>query len=64
MTGLEDGDYKGLVNAMGMLLSIKNRSGGIDTLFEPLRKTIVFLKALGFEMPEESLKMLNDLPEQ
>ncbi|KAJ3090810.1 hypothetical protein HK102_002597 [Quaeritorhiza haematococci] len=61
---IEEGDYNGLVAAMGLLHAIKHRTAGIDKMFEPLRKTINLLKQFGVEMPEEIHKLLNDLPEE
>ncbi|KAJ3220317.1 hypothetical protein HK099_004389 [Clydaea vesicula] len=61
---IEEGDYSGLVAAMGLLHSIKHRTTNIDMMFEPLRKTINLLKTFGVEMPEEIHKLLNDLPEE
>lgn len=61
---IEEGDYNGLVSAMGLLHSIKHRANNIDRMFEPLRKTINLLKQFGVEMPDEVHKLLNDLPEQ
>ncbi|KAI8914343.1 dynein heavy chain and region D6 of dynein motor-domain-containing protein [Gorgonomyces haynaldii] len=60
---IEEGDYAGLINAMGLLHAIKHRSQGIDKKFEPLRKTVNLLKQFGVELPEEVHKLLNDLPE-
>ncbi|KAJ3023806.1 hypothetical protein HKX48_000940 [Thoreauomyces humboldtii] len=61
---IKEGDYDALVSSMGLLHAIKQRTGTIDGMFEPLRKTINFLRQFGVEMPEETHKLLNDLPEQ
>ncbi|KAJ1551294.1 hypothetical protein HK096_001712 [Nowakowskiella sp. JEL0078] len=61
---IEEGDYNGLVSAMGLLHAIKHRTQNIDHMFEPLRKTINLLRQFGVEMPDEIHKMLNDLPEE
>ncbi|RKO94585.1 dynein heavy chain and region D6 of dynein motor-domain-containing protein [Blyttiomyces helicus] len=61
---IEEGDYEGLVSAMGLLHAIKHRTGSIDHMFEPLRKTINLLRQFNVEMPEEIHKLLNDLPEE
>jgi dynein heavy chain len=61
---IEEGNYDALVNAMDLLHEIKHRSMNVDNLFEPMRKTISILKQFGLEIPDESLKLLNDLPDQ
>ncbi|TPX70381.1 hypothetical protein SpCBS45565_g01824 [Spizellomyces sp. 'palustris'] len=61
---IKEGDYDALVSAMGLLHAIKHRTFSIDGIFEPLRKTINFLRQFGVEMPEETHKLLNDLPEE
>ncbi|KAI8900476.1 dynein heavy chain and region D6 of dynein motor-domain-containing protein [Globomyces pollinis-pini] len=61
---IEDGDYDGLITAMGLLHAIKHRQNGIDTMFEPLRKTVNLLRQFGVEFDENIHKLLNDLPEQ
>ncbi|KNC98871.1 dynein beta chain, flagellar outer arm [Spizellomyces punctatus DAOM BR117] len=61
---IKEGDYDALVSAMGLLHAIKHRTLSIDGMFEPLRKTINFLRQFGVEMPEETHKLLNDLPEE
>lgn len=61
---VQEGDYEGLVNAMGLLLAVKHRVVGTDAMFEPLRKTVNLLKQFGVDMPEEVHRLLNDLPEE
>lgn len=61
---IEEGDYDGLIKAMGLLHAIKNRSVLIDKRFEPLRKTVNLLRQFSVELPEEVHKLLNDLPEE
>ncbi|KAI8853660.1 dynein heavy chain and region D6 of dynein motor-domain-containing protein [Chytridium lagenaria] len=61
---IEEGDYNGLVGAMGLLHAIKHRMNSIDHMFEPVRKTINLLRQFGVEMPDEIHKLLNDLPEE
>ncbi|KAJ3158178.1 hypothetical protein HDU86_003133 [Geranomyces michiganensis] len=61
---IKEGDYDALVSSMGLLHAIKQRTGTIDGMFEPLRKTINFLRQFGVEIPDETHKLLNDLPEQ
>ncbi|KAJ3292200.1 hypothetical protein HDU79_001606 [Rhizoclosmatium sp. JEL0117] len=61
---IEEGDYNGLVTAMGLLHAVKHRMANIDAMFEPLRKTINLLRNFGVEMPDEIHKLLADLPEE
>ncbi|KAI9142914.1 dynein heavy chain and region D6 of dynein motor-domain-containing protein [Paraphysoderma sedebokerense] len=61
---IEEGDYEGLVRAMNMLHAIKQRTPTTDNMFDPLRKTINLLKTFGVEMPEDTHRLLNDLPEE
>ncbi|KAJ3180788.1 hypothetical protein HDU85_003867 [Gaertneriomyces sp. JEL0708] len=61
---IKEGDYDQLVGAMGLLHAIRQRTNSIDAMFEPLRKTIAFLRQFGVEMPEETHKLLSDLPEE
>ena len=61
---IEEGDYAALVGAMGLLHAIKLRSTAIDSLFEPLRKTINLLRQFGVEVADDVHKLLNDLPEE
>ncbi|TPX33478.1 hypothetical protein SmJEL517_g03633 [Synchytrium microbalum] len=60
---IEEGDYDGLISAMGLLHAIKHRTANIDKTFEPLRKTVNLLRQFGVEMEDTIHKMLNDLPE-
>ncbi|KAJ3312837.1 hypothetical protein HDV04_002647 [Boothiomyces sp. JEL0838] len=61
---IDEGDYEGLIGAMGLLHAIKHRQNAIDTMFEPLRKTVNLLRQFGVEFDESIHKLLNDLPEQ
>ncbi|KAI9353687.1 dynein heavy chain and region D6 of dynein motor-domain-containing protein [Obelidium mucronatum] len=61
---IEEGDYNGLVTAMGLLHAVKHRMANIDAMFEPLRKTINLLRNFNVEMPDEIHKLLADLPEE
>ncbi|NXG62204.1 DYH17 protein, partial [Hemiprocne comata] len=60
---LEEGDYDGLVEVIGYLMQIKERRATTDTMFEPLKETIVLLSTYGEEMPEEIHQQLHELPE-
>ncbi|KAJ3249578.1 hypothetical protein HDU78_000105 [Chytriomyces hyalinus] len=64
LSKIEEGDYNGLITAMGLLHAVKHRMANIDAMFEPLRKTINLLRQFGVEMPDEIHKLLNDLPEE
>lgn len=49
---------------MALLHAVKHRSINVDSMFEPLRKTINLLKQFGVEVPEDVHRLLNELPEQ
>jgi dynein heavy chain len=61
---IDEGDYDGLISAMGLLHAIKHRQLNIDNMFEPMRKTVNLLRQFGVEFDEFVHKLLNDLPEQ
>ncbi|XP_026717121.1 dynein heavy chain 17, axonemal-like, partial [Athene cunicularia] len=60
---LEEGDYEGLVEVMGVLMRVKERQATTDSMFEPLKETVALLSTYGEEMPEEIHLQLHDLPE-
>ncbi|XP_074778161.1 dynein axonemal heavy chain 17 [Athene noctua] len=60
---LEEGDYEGLVEVMGVLMRVKERQATTDSMFEPLTETVALLSTYGEEMPEEIHLQLHDLPE-
>uniref|UniRef100_A0A8D0EXS5 Dynein axonemal heavy chain 17 n=1 Tax=Strix occidentalis caurina TaxID=311401 RepID=A0A8D0EXS5_STROC len=60
---LEEGDYEGLVEVMGLLMQVKERQVTTDSMFEPLKETVALLSTYGEEMPEEIHLQLHDLPE-
>uniref|UniRef100_A0A8C8AZP1 Dynein axonemal heavy chain 17 n=1 Tax=Otus sunia TaxID=257818 RepID=A0A8C8AZP1_9STRI len=60
---LEEGDYEGLVEVMGLLMQVKERQATTDSMFEPLKETVALLSTYGDEMPEEIHLQLHDLPE-
>ncbi|XP_015735401.1 dynein heavy chain 17, axonemal [Coturnix japonica] len=60
---VEEGDYDGLVEAMGHLMRVKDRQATTDVMFGPLKETIALLSTYGEEMPEEVHQQLHDLPE-
>ncbi|KAI9189963.1 hypothetical protein H9P43_001396 [Blastocladiella emersonii ATCC 22665] len=59
-----EGDYESLVHAMNLLHAVKQRTQTTDNMFDPMRKTVNMLKQFGVELPDESVKLLNDLPEK
>jgi dynein heavy chain len=61
---ISEGDYDSLVHSMNLLHAVKQRTQTTDNMFEPMRKTVNLLKQFGVELPEDSIKSLNDLPEQ
>jgi dynein heavy chain len=61
---IDEGDYDGLIKAMGLLHAIKIRMTATDNIFEPIRKTVNLLRQFGVEFDEHVHKLLNDLPEQ
>ncbi|KAL7754360.1 hypothetical protein RI367_000341 [Sorochytrium milnesiophthora] len=60
---INEGGYDGLVHAMNLLHAVKQRTQTTDGMFDPLRKTVGLLKQFGVELPEETIRLLNDLPE-
>ncbi|RKO98183.1 hypothetical protein CXG81DRAFT_17063 [Caulochytrium protostelioides] len=60
---IEEGDLQGLVKIMGLLHGVKQRTGSIDSSLDSMRKTINLLRQFGVEMPEESHRLLAELPE-
>ncbi|NXJ94967.1 DYH17 protein, partial [Corythaixoides concolor] len=60
---LEEGDYEGLVEAMGHLRRVKERQAVTDSVFQPLKETVALLGSYGEEMPEEIHLQLQELPE-
>ena len=48
-----EGDYSGLVGVMALLLAVKDKTPGTDTMFEPLKATTELLKTYGQELPDE-----------
>lgn len=45
---IEEGDYNGLVDCMGHLMAVRDRSDATDVMFEPLKHTIELLKVMFF----------------
>jgi dynein heavy chain len=61
---VSEGDYDGLVKSMGLLQAVKTRSNTADAVFESLRKTMNLLKQFNVDLPDDTMKLLNDLPEE
>lgn len=61
---VEEGDYDGLVECMGHLMAVKDRSAATDALFEPFKQTIELLKSYEQELSEETHTLLQELPEK
>ncbi|XP_055450236.1 dynein axonemal heavy chain 9 [Psammomys obesus] len=61
---VEKGDFQGLVEIMGHLVTLKERQGSTDDMFEPLKQTIELLKSYEQELPEAVFKLLEELPEK
>ena len=55
---VEEGDYNGLVDCMGHLMAVKERSTTTDAMFEPLKQSIELLKAYDQELSEETHTLL------
>lgn len=55
---VEEGDYNGLVDVMGHLMAVKDRSVTTDEMFEPLKHTIELLKGYDQEMSEDTHSLL------
>ncbi|XP_066917361.1 dynein beta chain, ciliary-like [Clytia hemisphaerica] len=61
---VEEGDYDGLVDCMGHLMAVKDRSTTTDAMFEPLKQSIELLKSYNQELSEETHTLLQELPEK
>lgn len=61
---VEEGDYDGLVECMGHLMAVKDRSASTDAMFEPLKQSIELLKLYDQELSEETHSLLQELPEK
>ncbi|XP_049878702.1 dynein beta chain, ciliary [Pectinophora gossypiella] len=59
-----EGDYEALVNVMGYLMNVKDRTVTTDDMFQPLTETIELLKFYDMDIPEEVNVLLQELPEQ
>ncbi|ESO12478.1 hypothetical protein HELRODRAFT_155577 [Helobdella robusta] len=61
---VKEGDYDELIQVMGHLLSVKERQGSTDAMFEPLKESIELLKAYSQDVTDEVHLQLQELPEQ
>lgn len=50
---MPEGDYDALVNVMGYLMNVKDRTANTDDMFHPLTETIELLKFYDMDIPEE-----------
>lgn len=48
-----EGDYDALINVMGYLMHVKDRTAATDEMFHPLTETIELLKFYDMDIPEE-----------
>ena len=55
---VQEGDYNGLVECMGHLMAVKDRTSATDAMFEPLKQTIELLKSYGQELSEDTHTLL------
>ena len=55
---VNEGDYDGLVECMGYLMAVKDRSQSTDAMFEPLKQSIELLKSYEQELSEETHALL------
>lgn len=55
---VEKGDFQGLVEIMGHLVTLKERQSSTDDMFEPLKQTIELLKSYEQQLPEAVFKQL------
>ena len=53
-----EGDYNGLVDVMGHLMAVKDRTATTDEMFEPLKHTIELLRSYDQELSEETHSLL------
>ncbi|XP_014668470.1 PREDICTED: LOW QUALITY PROTEIN: dynein beta chain, ciliary-like [Priapulus caudatus] len=61
---VEEGDYAGMVDVMGHLMRVRDRSATTDEMFEPLKHTIELLSSYNQELSDDVHSQLHELPEQ
>lgn len=54
---VEEGDYDGLVECMGHLMAVRDRTEATDVMFEPLKQTIELLKVSRIRLCALDLKI-------
>ncbi|XP_063821324.1 dynein beta chain, ciliary-like [Ostrinia nubilalis] len=59
-----EGDYQALINVMGYLMNVKDRTEATDKMFQPVTETINLLKFYLVDIPEEVNVLLQELPLQ
>ena len=53
-----EGDYKSLVDMMGHLGGVREKTNTYDNMFDPLKKKIELLKSYGQEVPDDVYEKL------
>ncbi|TKS81941.1 Dynein heavy chain 17, axonemal [Collichthys lucidus] len=57
-------NHRGLVEVMSHLLAVRDRQAATDSMFEPLRDTVILLEQYGVTIPEQVYSQLEELPEK
>ncbi|TMS10512.1 Dynein heavy chain 11, axonemal [Larimichthys crocea] len=57
-------NHCGLVEVMSHLLAVRDRQAATDSMFEPLRDTVILLEQYGVTIPEQVYSQLEELPEK
>jgi len=61
---VKEGDYDSLVDMMGHLGAVRDKTSTYDNMFDPIKKKIELLKSYGQEMPDDVYEKLQHLPEK
>ena len=61
---VKEGEYSMLVEMMGHLGAVREKTPTYDTMFEPIKKKIELLKTYGQEMTDDVYDQLQHLPEK
>lgn len=61
---VKEGDYDHLVDMMGHLGAVREKTNTYDNMFDPIKKKIELLKAYGQEVPDDVYDKLQHLPEK